>query len=183
MGVNYGSAQGGMSSSLAVNNIALYKQPATYQSDGVYLQDIYTGEMRHYLNTEATGGQLSQSKSVNVVIPMNSTLLNLQSLQVVDLNQVYQQDLENLEAIEAVVNNVLPTVMTQLSNTLNTIQESSYADEDVNCYYKGQKTRDQMAHIHKTFKNGRFEEDKRLFGLRMGTWFCAFNQKALRLLG
>ena len=61
MGVNYGSAQGDMSSSLAVNNIALYKQPPTYQPDGVYLQDIYTGEMRHYLNTEARGGQLSQS--------------------------------------------------------------------------------------------------------------------------
>ena len=65
--------------------------------------------------------------------------------------------------------------MAQLSNTLNTIQESSYADEDVNCYYKGEKTRDKMAHIHKTFKNGRFEEAKRLFGLKMGTWFCAYN--------
>jgi hypothetical protein len=80
---------------------------------------------------------------------MNSTLLNLQSLQVLDLNQVYDQELENLSVldtltgpIQSVSDNVLPPIMTQLSNTLNTIQEYSYSDEDVNCYYKGEKTRD-----------------------------------------
>ena len=80
---------------------------------------------------------------------MNSTLLNLQSLQVLYLNQVYDQELENLSVldtltgpIQSVSDNVLPPIMTQLSNTLNTIQEYSYSDEDVNCYYKGEKTRD-----------------------------------------
>ena len=73
--------------------------------------------------------------------------------------------------------------MDQLSNTLNTIQEYTYADEDVSCYYKGEKTRDQYARIQKTYKNGRFEEDKRLYGLKMGTWFCAYNQKTLKSLG
>ena len=58
-------------------------------------------EMRHYLNSETKGGELSQSQSVKVVTPLNSNLLNLQSLQILDLNQDYDQELENLSVLDA----------------------------------------------------------------------------------
>ena len=56
--------------------------------------------MRHYLSSETKGGQLSQSQSVKVVMPLNSNLLNLQSLQIIDINQVYDQELENLSVLD-----------------------------------------------------------------------------------
>ena len=57
--------------------------------------------MRHYLNSETKGGQLNQSQSVKVFMPLNSNLLNLQSLQIIDLSQVFDLELENLSVLDA----------------------------------------------------------------------------------
>jgi hypothetical protein len=71
----------------------------------------------------------------------------------------------------------------QAAKALDTISETYYENEAMFCYWNEANARDMQAHIQKTFKYGRFSRDKRLFSIRMGRWYCAYKQAALRALG
>ena len=69
------------------------------------------------------------------------------------------------------------------NEALDSISENTFENEAMYCIWNDWESRDQRARINKTFKNGRWSQQKRTLGAPNGRWYCTYMQKALKALG
>ena len=61
---------------------------------------------------------------------------------------------------------------------LEKLMKNSYEDDVMKCFFNNWKARDTAAQAYCTYNGGRFSKDRKFWGIRIGTWYCAYNKAA-----
>merc|ERR1712179_664177 len=69
------------------------------------------------------------------------------------------------------------------NKALDELSASFYENEAVWCIWNDWQARDQQARIQRTYANGRYSREKRVFGVVSGRWYCCYKQAACKALG